>query len=58
MQTQCKHSDVISISEQGKKYFCKVKQKRISSYDCRDCMLYLPSLPSEFEKVFGKGFSK
>lgn len=41
----CKHSDVISISENSKEYFCKIKEKRITSYDCRDCMLYIPNLP-------------
>ena len=41
----CKHSDVISISEKGKEYYCKVKGKRITDYECRDCMLRLPDLP-------------
>lgn len=41
----CKHSDVIATSENSKEYYCKIKQKRITKYDCRNCMLRLPDLP-------------
>ena len=41
----CKHSDVISISKNRKEYYCKIKGKRISEYECRNCMLRLPDLP-------------
>lgn len=46
----CKHSDTIAISENGKEYYCKAKQKRITEYDCRNCMLRLPNLPERFRR--------
>lgn len=41
----CKHSALIAISENSKEYYCKIKGKRISEYECGDCMLRLPDLP-------------
>ena len=52
----CKHIEVKGNTT--KYFFCKVKDKSVNDYDCKDCMLKLPDLPKGFEEVFGKGFRK
>lgn len=55
----CKHKQVVSIilETNKKEYYCTAKQKEITDYDCRGCMLYNPDLPDVIKNIFG-GFSK
>ena len=52
----CKHIEIKGNTT--KYFFCKVKNKSVDEYECRDCMLKLPDLPQGFEEIFGKGFRK
>lgn len=52
----CKHSDVIRIVNNTKKeYYCKLKDKEITEWECRECMMRLPNLNQDFKELF-KGF--
>ena len=56
----CKHSDVIAIKNNGQKeLYCKVFEKRISNYDCRNCMMKIEdnNINDLFNQIFGKGFN-
>ena len=55
----CKHKQVISIvlETNKKEYYCTAKQKEITDYDCRGCMLYNPDLSEEIKNIFG-GFKQ
>lgn len=55
----CKHKQVISIvlETNKKEYYCTAKQKEITDYDCRGCMLYNPDMPKEVKNIFG-GFKQ
>jgi len=46
----CKH-----LITKGNTYYCRVKDKVIDKYSCRDCMLKISSLPKGFEEIFGGG---
>lgn len=51
----CKH---IEVKGNTTKYFyCKVKEKSVDTYECRDCPLKITGLPKEFDILFG-GFKK
>lgn len=39
----CKHIEVKGNTT--KYFFCKVKNKSVDRYECRDCMLKIPNLP-------------
>ena len=52
----CKHNKVIRIVNNKQQYYCTAKQKKITSYDCKGCMLYNPDLPDEVKNIFG-GFN-
>ena len=52
----CKHNKVIRIVDNKQQYYCTAKQKEITSYDCKGCMLYNPDLPDEVKNIFG-GFN-
>lgn len=40
----CKHVTVKGNTT--KYYYCKAKNKAVEEYECRDCMLRLPDLPT------------
>ena len=45
----CKHKQVIRISNNSvSEYYCTAKQKEITGYDCKNCMLILSDLPKRF----------
>lgn len=52
----CKHCTVEGRTT--KYYYCKLKEKAIDEYNCRDCMMRIADYPPGFEEVFGKGFKK
>lgn len=52
----CKHNKVIRIVNNKQQYYCTAKQKEITNYDCKGCMLYNPDLPDEVKNIFG-GFN-
>ena len=62
----CKHKDVIAIQSNGQQeFYCKAFKKRISNYDCRNCMMKLEDNNTKnqcdinelFNEIFGKGFN-
>lgn len=54
----CKHKKIIRLTNNTiPEYFCTAKQKEITDYDCRGCMLYNPDLPEEIKNIFG-GFKQ
>ena len=57
----CKHKQVISIVLENNKreYYCTAKQKEITDYDCRGCMLYREKLDENLKglvDLFFEGF--
>lgn len=52
----CKHIEVKGNTT--KYYFCKLKNKSVDIYNCKNCPLKLPDLPEGFEKIFLGGFKK
>lgn len=51
----CKHCKVEGATT--KYFYCKVKQKAIGEYECKNCPMRLPDLPEGFEELFG-GFRR
>ena len=47
----CKHKQVVSIvlENNKKEYYCTAKQKEITDYDCRGCMLYREKLDDNLQ---------
>ena len=58
----CKHRELIVVQmEDGKeKYYCKVFDRDISNFECRDCMMKIEdnNINDLFNQIFGKGFGK
>lgn len=55
----CKHKELIAIQQNEKQeFYCKVFDKKISDYDCRNCMMKIEdnNVNDLFNKIFGKGF--
>ena len=53
----CKHAQVIRITNNKQEYYCTAKQKEVIENDCRGCMLYNPDLPDVVKNIFG-GFRR
>ena len=49
----CKHKQVISIvlETNKKEYYCTAKQKEITDYDCRGCMLHREKLDENLQDL-------
>ncbi len=47
----CKHCVVEGNTT--KYFWCKLKNKAVDQYSCRDCLMKLPSVPDEVERLFG-----
>ena len=48
----CKHAEIRGNTT--KYYYCKLKDKTVDDYSCRNCVMKLPDLPKEwFEELFG-----
>lgn len=57
----CKHRDLIAVKDNGQQeFYCKVFDRRISDFDCRDCMMKIEDndINELFNNIFGKGFEK
>lgn len=55
----CKHREVIAIQQNGKQeFYCRVFDRKISNYECRDCMMKIEdnNINDLFNQIFGKGF--
>lgn len=52
----CKH---IEVKGNTTKYFwCKLKDKAVDQYSCKNCLMKLPKAPDGFEMLFGRGFRR
>ena len=47
----CKHCKVEGYTT--KYYYCRLKNKAVDDYSCRNCAIKLPDLPEGFEELFG-----
>lgn len=58
----CKHKETISIQMDNEKqeFYCRVFDRKISSYECRNCMMKIEdnNINDLFNQIFGKGFGK
>ena len=45
----CKHKQIIRMIGTKKEYYCTAKQKEITDYDCRGCMLYREKLDENLQ---------
>ena len=57
----CKHRQVIRITNNKNEYYCTAKQKEITDYDCRGCMLYRENLDENLQglvDLFFGGFKR
>lgn len=56
----CKHKETISIQmDNGKQeFYCRVFDRKISNYECRNCMMKIEdnNINDLFNQIFGKGF--
>ena len=48
----CKHAQVIRITNNKQEYYYIAKQKELSESDCIGCMLYNPDLPNVVKNIF------
>lgn len=47
----CKH---VRVEGKTTKYFyCKLRDKTVDDYSCRNCVMKLPDLPEAFEELIG-----
>ena len=51
----CKHVELRGNTT--KYYWCKLFNKSVDDYSCRECMMKIPDLPEEFNKLFN-GFRR
>ena len=50
----CKHSEVRGNTT--KYFYCKLKEKAVDDYNCKNCIMKLPNVPEGFEQLFRMGF--
>ena len=56
----CKHKETIRVVNNKQEFYCKVFDREISDYDCRNCLMKVEdnNLNDLFNQIFGKGFNK
>ena len=57
----CKHRELIAVQDNGKQeFYCKVFDRRISDYECRNCMMKIEEndMNELLNIFFGGGFNK
>ena len=47
----CKHAE--TRGNTTKYFYCKLRDKSVDDYSCKNCVMKLPNLPEGFEKLFG-----
>lgn len=54
----CKHRK--TEDETTKSFICKITNKSVDNYKCKNCMMKLEdnNVEKVFRKIFGKGFEK
>lgn len=55
-----KHKETIRVVNNKQEFYCKVFDKEILDYDCRNCLMNIEenNVNYWFEQIFGKGFGK
>ena len=55
----CKHAQVIRITNNKQEYYCTAKQREIKEWECENCLLKLEENPYEdLIDLFLGGFKK
>lgn len=56
----CKHKEIIRVVNNKQEFYCKVFDREISDYDCRNCLMKVEdnNVNDIFNQIFGKGFTK